>query len=213
MGRIAKGVLGGFSGTVGSVVGGNWKGIEYIRSKPVTRKGRKQSQKQLEQQAKFATAIRFTRTIQDLFMETFTKNANLMTGINSAISDLLKRALIGTYPFYDILYSQVMISRGSLPNAASAQAVAASAGGIQFNWGNMDIPLGKAGPKDQALLVAYCPELNRAWYRKGVTRIAMTDTLDASGLSGKTVQTWLTFISEDKRDLADSLFTGEVTVA
>ncbi len=32
MGTISKGILGGFSGTVGTVIGGSWKGIEYMRS-------------------------------------------------------------------------------------------------------------------------------------------------------------------------------------
>jgi hypothetical protein len=39
MGKISKGILGGFSGTVGTVVGGKWKGIDYMRSKPSIRKG------------------------------------------------------------------------------------------------------------------------------------------------------------------------------
>lgn len=34
MGIIKKGVLGGFSGKVGNVVGASWKGIDYIRTKP-----------------------------------------------------------------------------------------------------------------------------------------------------------------------------------
>jgi len=33
MGKIEKGILGGFSGKVGTVVGGNWRGIDYMRSK------------------------------------------------------------------------------------------------------------------------------------------------------------------------------------
>ena len=32
MGKIKKGILGGFSGKTGSVVGGSWKGIDYMRS-------------------------------------------------------------------------------------------------------------------------------------------------------------------------------------
>jgi hypothetical protein len=36
MGTIKKGVLGGFSGKVGSVVGASWKGIDYIRSLPAS---------------------------------------------------------------------------------------------------------------------------------------------------------------------------------
>lgn len=32
MGKIMQGILGGFSGKVGTVVGGTWKSISYIRS-------------------------------------------------------------------------------------------------------------------------------------------------------------------------------------
>ena len=34
MGKISQGILGGFSGKVGNVIGGNWKGINYMRVKP-----------------------------------------------------------------------------------------------------------------------------------------------------------------------------------
>lgn len=34
MGTIKQGILGGFSGKVGNVVGASWKGIDYIRSLP-----------------------------------------------------------------------------------------------------------------------------------------------------------------------------------
>jgi hypothetical protein len=33
MGTINQGILGGVSGTVGSVVGASWKGISYLRGK------------------------------------------------------------------------------------------------------------------------------------------------------------------------------------
>ncbi|MBP7508170.1 MAG: hypothetical protein KA807_10135 [Prolixibacteraceae bacterium] len=33
MGKINQGILEGVSGTVGSVVGANWKGISYLRGK------------------------------------------------------------------------------------------------------------------------------------------------------------------------------------
>ena len=36
MGTISKGILGGFSGKVGTVIGGNWKGIDYMRSIPAS---------------------------------------------------------------------------------------------------------------------------------------------------------------------------------
>jgi hypothetical protein len=36
MEKIPKGILGGFSGKVGNVVGDNWKGIDSMRVKPST---------------------------------------------------------------------------------------------------------------------------------------------------------------------------------
>ena len=47
MGTINKGILGGFSGKVGTVIGGTWKGIDYMRSKS-NRRSFVPSQKQLE---------------------------------------------------------------------------------------------------------------------------------------------------------------------
>lgn len=36
MGKIKRGILGGFSGKVANVIGGNWKGIAYMRSQPLS---------------------------------------------------------------------------------------------------------------------------------------------------------------------------------
>ena len=34
MGKINQGILGGVSGQIGNVIGGTWKGIDYLRIKP-----------------------------------------------------------------------------------------------------------------------------------------------------------------------------------
>jgi hypothetical protein len=34
MAKFNKGILGGFSGTVGTVVGANWRGMDVMRSRP-----------------------------------------------------------------------------------------------------------------------------------------------------------------------------------
>ena len=58
MGRIIKGVNGGFSGKAGNVVGSSWKSIDYIKGRSKT-SNKPASQRQLKQQAKFALAVRF----------------------------------------------------------------------------------------------------------------------------------------------------------
>ena len=47
MAIISKGIPGGFSGTVGTVIGGNWNGIDYMRSLP-TISNKSASQAQIE---------------------------------------------------------------------------------------------------------------------------------------------------------------------
>lgn len=56
MGTINQGITGGFSGKVGTVVGGNWNGIDYMRSKESGRSDAK-SNAQLNQRAKFLTVV------------------------------------------------------------------------------------------------------------------------------------------------------------
>ena len=212
MGRIRKGVLGGFSGTVGTVIGGNWNGIDYMRSLPTFKKSRTSSQAQLEQQARFAISVKFIRSMADLFMLTYNKYAKQMSGVNTGLSNVLKRAIAGAYPSYSILYSLVYISRGSLPNAVSAASSAETGGNIRYNWTNAAAGIGKESPNDQVLVVAYCADLNRAVYKKGALRSALTDVLQVPAFAGLPVQTWITFLSADGKDISDSIYAGEVDV-
>lgn len=46
----------------------------------------------------------------------------------------------------------------------------------------------------------------------GTDRSTGSDSLDVSNFSGKRVQTYIGFISEDGRLLANSFYTGELTV-
>ncbi len=58
MAKYIRGILGPVSGGVGTVVGSSWKGITYLKSKPVrSRTG--SSLKQDVQRLKFKTVIEF----------------------------------------------------------------------------------------------------------------------------------------------------------
>ncbi|MBC7826186.1 MAG: hypothetical protein H7122_00465 [Chitinophagaceae bacterium] len=116
MARISKGILGGFSGTVGTVVGGNWKGIDYMRSKAVSRTSGTSTAQDV-QRAKFALASKFNRSMKDLLSISFRDFASKMTGMNSALSFTMKNAVVGIYPDLKIDYAQVLVARGNMPNA------------------------------------------------------------------------------------------------
>jgi hypothetical protein len=211
MARITKGILGGFSGTVGNVVGGSWKGISYMRSQSDAKRT-SFTQPQLDQQAKFSTAIRFVQPMSLLMEVSFRNYAVKMTGANNALSYTLKNAITGAYPAYAVDYSLALVSRGDMPNAVSPTAASATAGKVTFNWGD-NSGTGKASATDKAILVAFCPAKSQCIYiTNGPSRNALTGTLDVAAFSGQQVQTYIGFISADGTDTASSLFTGQVTV-
>ena len=211
MGKIEKGILGGFSGKVGTVVGGNWRGIDYMRSKGKRSKA-EPTASQLEQQAKFALAVRFTQSMSALLAIGFSQYSVKQTGVNGAVSYILKNAIGGTYPNNSILYADVLISRGDLPNVLAPTATAAVAGKLMYNWTD-NTGTGIAKPADKVMLAAYCPDLNQCVYTTGSSRRSdLTDELNLVTFSGRVVQTYISIISDDGRDVASSIYTGEVTV-
>jgi hypothetical protein len=111
MGTINKGILGGFSGKVGTVVGGSWKGIDYMRSKGNNR-NLNPTEKQLAQQLKFALIMRFVQPMAALLNTSFRNFAIKMTGINNAFAYNIKNAVTGIYPSFEIDYSLALVSRG-----------------------------------------------------------------------------------------------------
>lgn len=210
MARISKGILGGFAGTVGTVVGSTWRGIEYIRSRAAKRKSAN-TQKQLEQQAKFALMLGFLQTMKDLLSLGYKEQAFRMTELNSAMGYNLKNAVAGEDPAFFIAYPEVQISRGSLPNARNPVAQAGEAGTIRFNWTN-NSGLGKAKATDQAILVAYCEALQQTEFFINAPRESETGLLSVPAFSGHVVQTWISFVSEKQKEVATSIFTGVVNV-
>ena len=211
MGTISKGILGGFSGTVGTVIGGTWKGINYMRSQPARRTSNP-SEKQLDQQAKFSVATKFVQPLNGLFALSFRNYAVKMTGGNSALSYVLKNAITGTYPAYTISYENVLVSRGDLPNVLNPAVTVVTGTGVKFDWTN-NSGTGKAKADDKTILVIYSPTDKMALYTIGSgLRSAETETFSASIFAGQQVETYIAFISEDGKDVATSIYTGQVSL-
>src|SRR5687767_4676020 len=113
MGKLNAGILGGFIGKVGTVVGGKWKGIEYMRFKGPSKK-KNNAPRQIEQQAKFALATDMVSNMSDLFKITYKSYEQQMTARNKAVSGIVNDAITGTYPDFAIDFSKVLISKGKL---------------------------------------------------------------------------------------------------
>jgi hypothetical protein len=210
MGIISKGILGPFSGTVGTVVGGTWKGISYIRSRPLPT-DREPSLLQMEQRAKFSLVIRFLQTMTPLVHVSFKEMAVRMSGFNSAFSYNIKNAVDGNFPDYELDYSMVLVSRGDLANALNPQAGLGAGSSITYTWTD-NSGVGKAAPNDKTIMVVYCPARNQCIFDFGADRSTDTDNIAVAAFAGLEVKTWIGFISLNAKNVATSVYTGSFTI-
>jgi hypothetical protein len=210
MGTIQGGVLGGFNGKVGAVIGSHWKGKAVMRGKSTARRA-KSSALQLEQQAKFTLMVNFLQAIVDFLNIGYKKAAVQMSGFNKALSANIQSAIAGVYPDFTIDYPKVQLSKGSLPSVA-ATAASTVAGKLAFTWtDNSNIKL--ALSSDIVYVAAYNEELKH-WIINdaAAARNAGTFVLDVTGYSGKQLQTYIGLISADGKKASASIYTGAVTV-
>ena len=214
MGKIRKGILGGFSGKVGTVVGASWRGIAYMRSLPLkVRNPRTQPQRM--QRSKFALALGLLQPMTAFLRTGWKLYAYKQSPFNAAMSYTINNAIIGTYPNYDIDPSKVLVSRGSLPTVTNTF--------VSFNTGNVEIELqwednsgkGSAKVTDKALIAILNLDKGEAITETaGAVRpdCAQNLVVPAEWL-GDEVHVYMGFISDDGKEVANSVYLGNVTLA
>lgn len=91
MGIITGGILGGFSGKVGAVVGANWKGIDYM--KQYTIPANPQSSGQTEHRTKFKAVVQLAQVLLGTLVATFWNPfAVKMSGFNAFVKSVFPDA-------------------------------------------------------------------------------------------------------------------------
>jgi hypothetical protein len=212
MGTFEKGYLGGFSGKVGTAVGSSWKNLNVLRSRPPSKRKGPASDLQLQQQAKFALITNFLHPLTDLLNLTYSKSAAaVMSGLNKAFS-VNNEAVTGVYPAFAVDYPKILLSKGSLPNGGSPAAASTVAGKLAFTWVD-NSGINSALISDLAFVAAYNEELQHwIFIQKAATRNVAGYILDVTPFSGKPVQTYLGFMSADRKKVAKSWYTGLVNI-
>ena len=207
-----QGILGGFSGKVGTVIGGNWNGIDFMRANPVHIANPRTAAQQ-DQRARMGAMIRFLSPLKAILRVGFKKQAYRMSAFNAATSYNLAHAITGTYPDYEVDYSKVMVSQGKLPGAMNPQISSTTNGQIKFTWEDNSLDNG-ARADDWALLLVYNPE-------KGWTVTSFAECFRASGshtiilpanFSGDEVIGYISFQNASQTVISDSQFVGEMVV-
>lgn len=212
MGTFEKGFLGGFSGKVGTAVGSSWKNLSVLRSRPPRKRRGQPTEAQLLQQAKFALMTSFLLPLTDLLNQTYNKSAaSSMSGFNKGFS-VNNESITGVYPALVVDYPKILLSKGSLPNGGSPTAASTVAGKLTFTWQD-NSGISTALSSDLAFVAAYNEELNHwVFFQKAAQRSAGTYILDVTPFSGKPVQTYIGFMSADRKKVASSWYTGQVNI-
>jgi len=119
MGKINQGILGGFSGKVGTVVGSTWKSINYMRALAVNVHN-PNTVKQQCQRGKFKVVLQFCKTITPFLRVGFQEHEHGQSAVNAASSYLLRYAVEGCGNDAALDFDKVRVSQGSLTAAADA---------------------------------------------------------------------------------------------
>jgi hypothetical protein len=212
MATFEKGILGGFSGKVGNVVGTRWRGKNVMRSLP-QRGNYTPTAKQEEQRQKFKTVIGFLRPIVEVLTLYFGNPQGDKSRSNLATSYHLKNAVVSSPLGMVMDYPKVLISKGDLRGIDGGTLTAGAAQTLVFGWQD-NSGQGKATATDALMVVVYAPDLNLFYNNLAVaTRDATTATVTLPlFMTGFEVEVWASFSKPDTNFAAISTYMGAVTV-
>lgn len=220
MARIKSGILSNVSGKVGNVVGGTWKGINYLRGMPAGVRN-PNSTLQFSQRLKFSLMVRFLQPVTEFIRVGYKAQAVKMTAFNAAFSYNFHNALSGDSPDYKIEYPRVMLSRGNLAGAINPSCASTAAAKVQLSW-EMIPGMGQASETDTTIFVIYNADKQEAVYslNAGTRGDGTLEVSVPASYSGDAVHCYIAFITmnsllggQDRNAISNSSYAGNVTVA
>ena len=113
MGTIKQGILGGFNGKVGTVVGSSWKGISYMRGQAQHVKNPRTAG-QIYSRTAFKAVSAALSPISSTLRITFAQGSGKMTPYNRAVSENYKKAIVDQDGTPVVDYSKLILSKGTL---------------------------------------------------------------------------------------------------
>lgn len=203
MGVIRKGILGGFSGKVGTVIGSSWNSISYMRSLAESYKDAN-TEKQACQRGRFSEVVRFLKTIVPYLHVGYRSREAGQSAYSSAMSYVLRNAVSGCGADAAVDFGKALVSRGGLAMAADA-AVEASGGKLSFTWTD-NSGSDKASAEDVAMVLAFNKVKAEAVYdlEAGTRADGAAELTLPAGWGDDALAVYLSFRSDADRLVSDS---------
>jgi len=212
MATFNKGILGGFSGKVGTVVGANWRGKDIMRSLPKPSQ-KEPTEKQLLQQAKFKLAVAFLQPLKTIQSQYFGSGSGVKSRVNLATSYIINEAIQVVAGIPELMYNKVLITKGELTGFQNATLSTQAGGVLDLEWED-NSSQGNASVTDQVSLVCYCKELKDFQIFEGI--VMRSDLMASVTLPNfcirKSVEVWAFLNTEKQTFASNSFYLGEHTV-
>lgn len=208
MARITKGILGGFSGKVGTIVGANWRGKDIIRSVP-TPSNRPPSEKQMLQQMKFKLVIGFLRPLGFIQKKYFGVNSGSKSRINLAVSYTISEAVQMVADAPQLIYNKVLITKGDLTGFQNVVAAPQAGNKIKLTWEDNSVQ-GNAKGTDKVTVICYSKELDSfAIFETVADRSDLTTEVTLPAYyATKDMQVWVYLNALDESIVCNSSYLG-----
>lgn len=204
MGIIKKGILGGFSGRVGTVVGSSWNSISYMRSLADSYADAN-TEKQRCQRNRFTAVMGFLKTMVPYLRIGYRNCGAGQSTYSAAMSEVLKNAVEGCEVAAAVNFSKVLISRGSLTGAPDA-AVEVAGNKATFTWTD-NSGTGSAKTDDVALVLAYNKDKEESVYdtQAGTRADGTAELALPTAWADDALAVYLSFCSADGREVSNSI--------
>src|SRR5690606_987912 len=216
MAENKDGILGPLKGKIGPIVGSSWRGIPYIKTKPVRKKP--PTEKELENRYIFAFTQKWLQPIREFLNLGFKNYSQKNYGVNAAKSFLYKYALTKDGMNSKIDPSLMQVSYGDLPMPENIQMewekLDENVAELRLTW---DVPArdhkSDFSMYDQAMVVVYDPrqETEAEGILHGAFRNTGNETLIFNYSAENEYHVWIAFLSADRERQSHNLYMGVIT--
>ena len=209
MGKIKTGILGGFQGKVGTVIGSTWRGESIMRALPTTA-AKAPTESQRIQRLKFKAVSEFLNPLRSTLSTYFGNDTGVKSKYNMATSYHITNAVEITEQGTQILYPRVLVAKGTLFGFQNLTTTPSETV-ITLNWEDNTV-FGNAKAEDTVNVVCYIEEVNTFYVFES---IANRDGLTASvtlpqNFLGYNVEVYAFFYDKVSKTSSNSVYLGNI---
>ena len=209
MGKIKTGILGGFQGKVGTVIGSTWRGESIMRALPKTA-AKAPTESQRIQRLKFKAVSEFLNPLRSTLSTYFGNDTGVKSKYNMATSYHITNAVEITEQGTQILYPRVLVAKGTLFGFQNLTTTPSETV-ITLNWEDNTV-FGNAKAEDTGNVVCYIEEVNTFYVFES---IANRDGLTASvtlpqNFLGYNVEVYAFLYDKVSKTSSNSVYLGSI---